>query len=370
MLRAVFIKRWKISLTVIGCCFIIAAALGLYFHATESFSLDFSEGKIKDFIPLKKGDELKFYFKVPEDGFSGLDIKIKSVQKAPIFSVQIILRKLYKQSTVTQEIISSDNISKDGFLNLRFNSLIFSRGSEFELAISTQNSAPDTNLEFIVLAPDNSIQSLPTIYNTSVLEGSLPLKLHFTRPLFIWRLLLNNLNILLILTTILSLLVFKALPEKYRYPWAIIYFSILLMLPTYVIISPDEEGFYNSLIHAILKSRALAEGNLPFWNSFHGIGMPYNTMTSINWHPVWLLLDKVPLSVVVAILYHLHTLIALYSMYALSRLVELRRPTSLLCALTYLCSTTGITYIFGKNFWPSALIQFTLTPLILFLLII
>lgn len=368
-LRAVLLEKWKISLAVIGCCFIIVSALGLYYHTSESFSLNFSDGKIKDFIPLKKGDEIKFYFKVPEDGFSGLDIKIKSVQKVPIFSIQIILRELYKQSTVTQEIISSDNISKDGFLNLRFNSLVFSRGSEFELAISTQNSAPDANLEFIVLAPDNSIQSLPTIYNTSVVDGTLSLKLHFTSPLFIWRLLLNNLNILLILTTILSLLVFKALPEKFRYPWAIIYFSTLLMLPTYVIISPDEEGFYNSLIDAILKSRALAEGNLPFWNSFHGIGMPYNTMSSINWHPIWLLLDKVPLSVLVAILYHLHTLIAIFSMFALARLIGLHRPTALLCAITYSCSTQAITYIFGKNFWPAGMIPLTLMPTILFFLI-
>jgi hypothetical protein len=362
-------KKWKICLIVIASCFTIAFALGLYFHSGESFSLDFLEGEIKRFIPLKKGDELKFYFKVPEDGFSGLNFKLKSAKKEPIFSAQIILRKLYKQSIVIQEIVSSDDISKDGFLKLRFNSLIFSRGTEFELAINSQSSPLDTNLEFIVITPDKSIQSLPAIYNTSVIEGSPPLKLHFTRPLFIWRLLLNNAYILLILTTILSFLLFRALPERYRYHWAIFYFSVLLMLPTYVIISPDEEGFYNSLMGAILKTRALAEGNLPFWDSFHGIGMPYNTMSSINWHPIWLLLDKVPLSVVVSILYHLHVLIALYAMYGLARLIGLRNPTAFLCALSYICSTQGITYIFGKNFWPSGMIPMTLLPLVFLVLI-
>jgi hypothetical protein len=368
-LRAVFIEKWKISLIAVACCLIIGSVLGLYFHSGESFSLDFSDAKIKDIIPLKKGDELKFYFKVPEDGFSGLDIRIKPIQKASIFSIQLILRKLYKQTVVTQEIISSDKVSRDGFLPLRFCSLTFSRGSEFELAISTPESVPDANLELVVLAPNNNIQSLPTIYNTSVVDGTLSLKLYFASPLFIWRLLLNNAFIPLILTTILSLLVFKVLSEKYRYPWAIIYFSIVLMFPTYVIISPDDEGLYNSLMGAILKSRALAEGNLPFWDSFHGIGMPYNTMSSINWHPIWLLLDKVPLSVLVPILYHLHVLIALFSMFALARLIGLHRPTALLCAITYSCSTQSITYIFGKNFWPAGMIPITLMPTILFFLI-
>jgi hypothetical protein len=171
------------------------------------------------------------------------------------------------------------------------------------------------------------------------------------------------------LATFASFLVFKALPEKYRYPWAIFYFSVILMLPTYVIISPDEEGFYNSLIGAILKSRALADGNLPFWDSFHGIGMPYNTMSSINWHPIWLLQDKVPLSFLVPVLYHMHVLIALFAMFGLGRMIGLRKPIALLCALSYICSTQGITYIFGKNFWPAGMIPLTLIPLILFLLI-
>jgi hypothetical protein len=368
-LGTVLIKKWKICLILIASCFAIAFALGLYFHSAESFALDFSEGEIKRFIPLKKGDELKFYFKVPEDGFAGLNIRIKSAPEDPIFSIQLILRHLYKQKIVTQKIISSHDTSRDGFLNLRFDSLIFSRGSEFELAIRNAKSAPDSNLEFIILAPADRIRSLPTIYNTSVLEGALPVKFHFTKPLFIWRLLLNNVYIVLILTTILSFLLFRVLPETCRYHWAIFYFSVLLMLPTYVIISPDEEGFYNSLIEAILKSRAIAEGSLPFWNSFHGIGMPYNTMSSVNWHPIWLLLDRFPLAVLVAILYHMHVLIALFSMYSLARLVELNRLTSLLCASTYVCSTIGITFIFGENFWPSALIQFSLIPLIFFLLI-
>jgi hypothetical protein len=366
---AVLIEKWKIGLTAILSCFIIASALGLYFHLGESFSRDFSEGKVKNFIPLKKGDELKFYFKVPEDGLSGLDIKIKSVKNEPVFPAQITLRKLYKQSLVIQEIISPDHISKNGFLKLRFDSLIFSKGSEFELSVSTQNSVSDANLEFILLAPHNNIQSLPTMYNTSVLEGSLPLKLQFTKPLFIWKLLLNNAMILLLLTTILSFLLFRALPETYRYVWVIFYFSVLLMFPTYVIISPDDEGFYNSLIEAILKTRSLAEGNLPFWNSFLGIGTPYNTMSSINWHPVWLLLDKAPLSVVVALLYHSHILIALFSMFALARLVGLQKPTALLCAITYSCSPQAIAFIFGKNFWPAGMIPMTLIPTIVFFLI-
>ena len=141
------------------------------------------------------------------------------------------------------------------------------------------------------------------------------------------------------------------------------------MLPTYVIISPDEEGFYNSLMGAILKNRVLAEGNLPFWDSFHGIGIPFNAMSSINWHPIWLLLDKIPLSVVVSILYHSHVLIALFSMYGLGRLIGQRKPTAFVCTLSYMCSTQAITYIFGENFWPSGMIPFTLIPLILLVLI-
>jgi len=56
-------------------------------------------------------------------------------------------------------------------------------------------------------------------------------------------------------------------------------------------------------------------------------------------------------------------------MYGLARLIGLRNPTAFLCALSYICSTQGITYIFGKNFWPSAMIPMTLIPLIFFVLI-
>jgi hypothetical protein len=369
LLHKILLKNWKIVLTLIASSIIITYALVLYFHSGESFALDFSKGQFERVIHLKEGELLKFYFSVPQDGFSGLGIKLKSAPKEPDFSIQIILRKLYKQSIVVQKIISSQDIDQDGFLTLHFNPVVFSQGTEFELAISNSKSALDSNLEFIVLAPDDRIRSLPTIYNTSALEGSLPVKFHFTKPLFIWRLLLNNLYIVLTLTTILSFLLFRSLPERYRYIWAIFYFSIILMLPTYVIISPDEEGFYNSLIGAILKTRTLAAGNLPFWDSFHGIGMPYNTVSSINWHPIWLLLHKVPLSVVVSILYHLHALIGLYAMYGLARLVGMRNPTAFLCALSYICSTQGITYIFGENFWPAGMIPLMLIPLILFFLI-
>ena len=306
---------------------------------------------------------------MPEDGFSGLDIKVKQVENKSLFSLQITLRELFKQFIVTEEIIAPDEISKNGFLKLRFRPLIFSRGSEFELVIRAQNSIQQKCLELILIEPKVNTPNRPTIYNISVLEGHLPVKLHFTTPSVLWRLLLKNTYILLILTTLLSLLIFRVLPEKYRYPWAIIYFSVVLMLPTYVIISPDEEGFYNSLLDAILKSRTLAEGNFPFWNSFHGIGMAYNTMSSVNWHPIWLLLDKVSLSAVIPILYHIHVLTALFSMYALARLIELRKPTAFLCSLTYTCSTQAITYIFGPNFWPAGLIPITLMPLILFFLI-
>ena len=140
-MRVTFIKNWKISLILIACCLIIGSVIGLHFHSGESFSLDFSEGKIRDFLPLNNGDELKYYFKVPEDGFSGLDIRIKRDPEAPIFSIQLILRHLYKQTIVTQKIISSHDTSKDGSLKLRFNSVIFSRGSEFELALSYPKSA-------------------------------------------------------------------------------------------------------------------------------------------------------------------------------------------------------------------------------------
>ena len=368
-MRAAFVEKWKISLILIACGLIIASVLILYFHSGESFSIDISGGKTKDLISLNKGDELKYYFKVPEDGFSGLDIRIKPAPKTPIFSIQLILRKLYNQKIVTQQIIPAHNVSKDGFLKLRFDPLIFSHGSEFELAISNPESAPNANLAFVLLTPNHSIQSLPTTFNTSVLKGSLPVKFHFTKPLFIWRILLNHAFILIILATFASFLVFKALPEKYRYPWAIFYFSVILMLPTYVIISPDEEGFYNSLIGAILKSRALADGNLPFWDSFHGIGMPYNAMSSVNWHPVWLLLDKVPLSVVVSIMYHIHVLIALFAMFGLARFIGSRESIAYLCAVSYICSTPAITYIYGENFWPSGTIRFTLIPLIFFFLI-
>lgn len=369
MLRAAFIKKWKISLIIILCCFLSASAVGIYFPTAEGFSFDYSEGEIRDFITLKKGDELKYYFKAPKDGFTGLDIKIKQVKSERIFSVQATLRELYKQTTVTQEIICADKISEDEFLKLHFNPLIFSRGSEFELEIDAKGSEPNSFFELVVIESDDSIKNLPTIFNTSVLDGSLSLRLHFIKPLFIWRLLLDNAFILLIFITILSILVFRALPDKYRYAWAIIYISIFLMIPTYVIISRDDEGFLLVLLDAILKTRTLAEGNFPFWNSFNGIGMPYNAMASINWHPVWLLLDKVPLFVVVSILYHLHMLIALFSMYWLGRLIGLRKPTAFVCALSYICSTYAITYIFGKNFWPSGMIPMTLIPLVLLVLI-
>jgi hypothetical protein len=144
-------------------------------------------------------------------------------------------------------------------------------------------------------------------------------------------------------------------------------FGFVILIPTWLVLPPDDENLSKEIVGTVFQSRQIFSGRYPFWDPWVAFGVPEPLSQTLVFHPFILLVELLPLGAAIAALYQLQVWIGIVSVWALARHFGIRRPIAGLCVLTYaLCS---MTIIYLTNFWPVNLVDWTLGPLLLLLLL-
>ena len=144
-------------------------------------------------------------------------------------------------------------------------------------------------------------------------------------------------------------------------------FGSILLVPTWLVLPPDDENLSKEILSTVFQSREIFSGHYPFWDPWVAFGTPQPPTQTLIFHPFVVLVELLPLGVAIGAFYQLQIWIGILSVWAVARHFGIRRPIAGLCVLTYaLCS---MTIIYLTNFWPVNLVDWTLAPLLLLLLL-
>jgi hypothetical protein len=144
-------------------------------------------------------------------------------------------------------------------------------------------------------------------------------------------------------------------------------FGFVLLIPTWLVLPPDDENLSKEILSTVFQSGQIFSGHYSFWDPWVAFGVPEPRSQTLIFHPFAVLVELLPLGVAIGALYQLQVWIGILSVWAVARHFGLRRPIAGLCVLTYaLCSMMIVVLI---NFWPVNLVDWTLGPLLLLLLL-
>lgn len=144
-------------------------------------------------------------------------------------------------------------------------------------------------------------------------------------------------------------------------------FGFLVLIPTWLVLPPDDENLSKEIVGTVFQSRALFSGHYPFWNPWVAFGVPEPLSQTLVFHPFLVLVEILPLGAAIGALYQLQLWIGILAVWAVARHLGLRRAVAALCVVTYALSSMTIVYL--TNFWPVNLVDWTLGPLLLFCLL-
>ena len=150
--------------------------------------------------------------------------------------------------------------------------------------------------------------------------------------------------------------------------FVVVLFTLFLLLPFYVGGSNDDEGLWVSILSTKLVLSSWHDLAPPFWTNQLGFGIPLPFSHDFTLHPLSMLFLLDNLYIAVSLLYTVHFLIGAFSIFLLCKQFSIDRAVSLVCVLTFLFSSASIDYVHG-NFWPTPLISWTISPLILLIYI-
>jgi hypothetical protein len=144
-------------------------------------------------------------------------------------------------------------------------------------------------------------------------------------------------------------------------------FGFVVLVPIWLVLPPDDENLSKEILTTVFQSRELFSGHYPFWDPFVAFGMPEPRSQALIFHPFLVLVELLPLGAAIGALYQLQLWIGILAVWAVARHVGIRRSIAALCVLTYTLGSNTIVYL--TNFWPVNLVDSTLAPLLLFLLL-
>jgi hypothetical protein len=144
-------------------------------------------------------------------------------------------------------------------------------------------------------------------------------------------------------------------------------FGFVLLVPTWLVLPPDDEDLPKEVLSTVFQSRELLSGRYPFWYPWVGFGVPQPPVLTLVFHPFMVFVQLLPLGAAIGALYQLQVWIGIGSVWALARHFDIRRSIAGLCVFTYGLSSMMLVYL--TNFWPVNLVDWTLAPLLLLLLL-
>ena len=147
----------------------------------------------------------------------------------------------------------------------------------------------------------------------------------------------------------------------------LLFFGVVILVPTWLVLPPDDEDLSKEIVSTVFQSKQLFSGHYPFWDPWVAFGVPQPPTQSLVFHPFLVLTEFLPLGAAIGLLYQIQLWIGLFSIWAVARYLGLRRPLAVLGVVTYaLCSTT---LMYLSNFWPVMIVDWTLAPLLLLLVL-
>jgi hypothetical protein len=144
-------------------------------------------------------------------------------------------------------------------------------------------------------------------------------------------------------------------------------FGFVVLIPTWLVLPPDDENLSKEILSTVFQSREIFSGRYSFWDPWVAFGVPEPRSQTLVFHPFVVLVELFPLGVAIGALYQLQVWIGILSVWAVARHFGIRRSIAGLCVLTYALSSMMIVYL--TNFWPVNLVDWTLGPLLLLLLL-
>jgi hypothetical protein len=147
---------------------------------------------------------------------------------------------------------------------------------------------------------------------------------------------------------------------------AILGFGAILLIPNWIVLPPDDEGLFLVINPTLFQAQHLFT-DYPLWNPFVEFGGPQPGSQSLIFHPFVIVAHFASPAFSIALLYQVQFWIGLLATWAVCRYLRLHRWVSAACVFTFaLCS---LTYQLLSNFWPDLWVAWTLSPLLLFLVL-
>src|SRR5207248_4847137 len=121
------------------------------------------------------------------------------------------------------------------------------------------------------------------------------------------------------------------------------------------------------IVGTVFQSKAIFSGHYPFWNPWVAFGVPEPLSQTLVFHPFLLLAEILPLAAAIGAVYQLQLWIGILAIWAVARRFGIRPVVAALCVLTYALSSMTLVYL--VDFWPVNLVDWTLGPLLLLLVL-
>jgi hypothetical protein len=154
---------------------------------------------------------------------------------------------------------------------------------------------------------------------------------------------------------------------RWIWPLALLGFGFLVLVPTWIVLPPDDENLSKEILTTVFQSREIFSGHYPFWDPFVAFGTPEPRSQALIFHPFLLFVELLPLGAAIGAVYQLQLWIGIFSVWGIARHFGIRHWVAALCVLTYTLGSNTIVYL--TNFWPVNLVDSTLAPLLLLLLL-
>ena len=142
--------------------------------------------------------------------------------------------------------------------------------------------------------------------------------------------------------------------------------GFVVLIPTWLVLPPDDEGLFVEIQGTAFQAKHLFS-EYPFWNPWIGFGVPHPFNETLTFHPFVVLLAFASPALSIGVLYQAQLWIGLFSLWAVCRRLGMRTWISALCAVTFALSAVTIDYT--DDFWPSIFVGWTLSPLLLLLVL-
>lgn len=143
-------------------------------------------------------------------------------------------------------------------------------------------------------------------------------------------------------------------------------FGFVVMFPTWVVLPADDEGLFTGIAPTVYQAQHLFTA-YPFWNPLIGFGVPQSISNALIFHPFVVLLTFAPLAFSIALLYQVQFWIGIFSVWAVCRHLGMRRWIASVCVVTFVLSAATIDFF--HDFWPDQFVMWTLSPLLLLLML-